>query len=49
VAEIRAGRNHACARLENGAVRCWGFAGYGNANTIGDNETAGSAGFVQVQ
>jgi hypothetical protein len=54
VAEIRADWNHACARLENGAVRCCGFAcygalGYGNANNVGDNETAGSAGLVQLQ
>lgn len=109
VAEIRAGWNHACARWENGAVRCWGFVWlrrprlrqrphnvgdnespsprrrpaaapartfalarrapqlraprprafllgrgrsgrlvYANTNTI-DNETGGSAGFVQVQ
>ena len=35
--------------LDNGRVRCWGFGGngrlgYGNTDTIGDNETPGSVG-----
>ncbi len=44
---ITAGVSHSCALLDNGAVRCWGYAlfgqlGYGNATTIGDTETPGS-------
>src|SRR5687767_7640608 len=45
--EIVAGGSHTCARLDTGAVRCWGDSSYGqlgyaNRNTIGDNETAES-------
>ena len=41
---ITAGDSHTCALLDDGAVRCWGFGangqlGYGNADSIGDNET----------
>ena len=51
--QIDAGREHTCAILPGGAVRCWGFGsagrlGYGNTNTIGDNETPGSAGPVKL-
>ena len=50
---IAAGRDHTCAVLEGGQVRCWGGnaggqLGYGNVNTIGDNETPASAGDVAV-
>lgn len=42
VEQVVAGDNHTCALLEGGAVRCWGYAngalGYGNSNSIGDNE-----------
>ena len=53
VVQLIAGGSHTCALLENGAVRCWGFGllgrlGYGNADTIGDNETPASAGDVDV-
>ena len=39
-------RQHTCALLDDGSVRCWGAAGngqlgYGNADTIGDNEAPG--------
>ncbi len=44
---ISAGGAHTCAVLDDGNVRCWGFGfdgrlGYGNQNTIGDDETPGS-------
>ena len=50
---VSTGAAHSCALLENGTVRCWGFGnagrlGYGNANSIGDNETPGSVGPVQL-
>jgi len=50
---ISAGGAHTCAVLDNGSVRCWGLGdtgqlGYGNANTIGDNEAPGSAGPVDL-
>jgi alpha-tubulin suppressor-like RCC1 family protein len=40
---ITAGSLFSCVLLDNGKVRCWGFGGqgrlgYGNTNTIGDNE-----------
>jgi alpha-tubulin suppressor-like RCC1 family protein len=51
--DVVAGDSHQCAVLEGGRLRCWGnsFAGqlgYGNTNTIGDNETPASAGDVNV-
>ena len=54
---ISAGNGHTCAILDGGAaegtVRCWGFGldgrlGYGNTDTIGDNETPGSVGPVDL-
>ncbi|MEM9463402.1 MAG: hypothetical protein AAGF11_55180 [Myxococcota bacterium] len=53
VAEIVAGGYHTCARLESGAVRCWGEGsqgqlGYGNVDDIGDDETPKSVGSVPV-
>ena len=52
--EISAGSACTCARLENGAVYCWGYGsagrlGYGNTNDIGDNETPTSAGPVSIR
>jgi len=51
--EIAAGGKHTCARLDTGAVRCWGSAqqgrlGYANLVDIGDNEPAGAAGDVDL-
>ncbi len=44
VIDVCAGIGHTCAVLSNGNAKCWGngFAGqlgYGNTNTIGDDET----------
>jgi alpha-tubulin suppressor-like RCC1 family protein len=51
--QITAGGAHTCARLETGAVRCWGYGaqgqlGYGNTNNIGDDEMPASAGDVPL-
>ena len=50
---ISAGRDHTCALLDDGSVRCWGLGndgrlGYGNTTTIGDDETPASAGPVDL-
>lgn len=44
---VRAGEDHNCAVLDDGALRCWGRndfgqLGYGNIQNIGDTETPGS-------
>jgi alpha-tubulin suppressor-like RCC1 family protein len=53
VTQLAAGIEHTCALLNTGAVRCWGLGlygqlGYGNSNSVGDNETPASAGDVTV-
>jgi hypothetical protein len=53
VAELAIGAFHVCVALDTGAVRCWGEGaegalGYGNTQTIGDDETPASAGDVAV-
>ncbi|MCA9592908.1 MAG: S8 family serine peptidase [Myxococcales bacterium] len=50
---LAAGRDHTCALLSSGALRCWGRGlwaplGYGNTESIGDDETPASAGDVPV-
>ncbi len=50
---IVAGGNHTCARLASGPLVCWGLSsngelGYGNTNTIGDDELPSSAGAVDL-
>ncbi len=50
---ITAGGEHTCAILDNDTVRCWGYGafgqlGYGNSDAIGDNETPGAAGPVDL-
>ena len=52
-AALAAAPNHTCVRLDDGKLRCWGFGdsgrlGYANTNTIGDNETPGSIGTVDL-
>ena len=50
---VGAPRQHICGILTDGNVRCWGLGsfgrlGYGNTNTIGDNEDPSTAGNVSV-
>ena len=50
---ISSGGDHTCALLDTRQVRCWGAGangrlGYGNVNDIGDNESPGSAGPVDL-
>lgn len=47
VVQLSLGYGHTCAVLENGDVRCWGQndygqLGYGNTETVGDNEIPAS-------
>ena len=51
--QIGAGSNFTCALLVTGTVRCWGSSdlgelGYGNVDTIGDDETPADAGDVKI-
>jgi alpha-tubulin suppressor-like RCC1 family protein len=53
VAQVVAGRDHSCALLTTGKVRCWGRGtwaptGYGHTKSIGDDETPATAGDVNV-
>ena len=50
---IAAGGNHSCAILDDGSVRCWGFGqdgqlGYASRTSIGDDETPGDVGPVDI-
>jgi alpha-tubulin suppressor-like RCC1 family protein len=50
---IAAGVDQTCAVLDDNSVRCWGGGGdgrlgYGNSDPIGDNETPGTAGPVDL-
>jgi alpha-tubulin suppressor-like RCC1 family protein len=47
VIAIESGRSHTCARLADGGIRCWGAGsfgrlGYGNTDSIGDDELPSS-------
>jgi alpha-tubulin suppressor-like RCC1 family protein len=51
--QVAAGRNHTCALLDTGKVRCWGGnakgqLGYGHTRDIGDDEAPASAGDVPL-
>ncbi|MCB9760464.1 MAG: hypothetical protein H6739_11550 [Alphaproteobacteria bacterium] len=53
VEKLALGANHTCALMDDGAVRCWGFngygqLGYGHTSNIGDNELPASAGDVNL-
>jgi alpha-tubulin suppressor-like RCC1 family protein len=53
VKQVSAGKNHTCALLDNGAVRCWGDGelgqlGYGNVEDIGNDELPSAAGDVDL-
>lgn len=53
VTQLAYSGSHACARLDDGTVSCWGSGsdgqlGHGSTSTIGDNETPASAGSVEV-
>jgi alpha-tubulin suppressor-like RCC1 family protein len=52
VTQIAAGGAHTCALLSTGKVRCWGEGtsglGYGNVNSIGDDENPASAGDLSI-
>lgn len=53
VIQVSAGFDHTCALLDGGQVKCWGEGefgklGYGNTESIGDNETPGTVGVVSV-
>src|SRR5262249_29406613 len=50
---IATGQSQTCGIVDNGTVRCWGEnqygqLGYGNATEIGDNESPGGAGPVDL-
>ena len=50
--QLITGSSHSCARLQGGGVRCWGQGGsrlgYGNYNSIGDDELPTSVGLVSI-
>lgn len=53
IAQIASGDHHNCTTLDNGSVRCWGRGstgrlGYGNTDTVGDDENPSTAGDVNV-
>ncbi|MDH5672520.1 MAG: hypothetical protein OEZ06_10250 [Myxococcales bacterium] len=51
--KVVVGWSHSCALMNEGVVRCWGSAdkgrlGYGNLESIGDDESPWSAGHVNI-
>jgi alpha-tubulin suppressor-like RCC1 family protein len=53
VVQISAGAQHTCVLLEDGNVKCWGqgghgILGYGNEESIGDDEVPSDVGTVEV-
>lgn len=50
---LELGWNHACVRLIDGGLRCWGWGdsgrlGYASVTTIGDDEVPSAVGFVSA-
>jgi len=50
---VATGRYHSCAVQVDASVRCWGYGGdgalgYGNASSVGDDETPASVGPVNI-
>src|SRR5688500_5708208 len=50
---LDSGRYHTCAVVPPGDVRCWGYGaygslGYGNRQSIGDDETPADGGTVEI-
>jgi cysteine-rich repeat protein len=53
VTQIDSGQDHSCAALNSGDVVCWGSGGsgrlgYGDTDTIGDDEDPSEAGLVNI-
>ena len=53
IVQVTVGEFHSCVLFNNGKIRCWGQGstgplGYGNNESIGDDETPASAGDVPV-
>lgn len=53
VLQVSAGATHTCAVFEGGNVACWGNGGsgrlgYGNTDTLGDDEAPDAGGFVDL-
>ena len=51
--QLAVGRNHTCAVLAGGIVRCWGYGGdgelgYADKSSVGDDETPASVGPVDL-
>lgn len=51
--QLGCGSSHCCTLLKDGTVRCWGLGtlgrlGYGNTDTIGDNELPSTVGPVSL-
>ncbi|HVI04155.1 MAG TPA: DUF4215 domain-containing protein [Enhygromyxa sp.] len=53
IARVAAGHEHTCALIDGGRLRCWGRGefgqlGYGNPNTVGDDEFPSDVGDVAL-
>lgn len=53
IVEVATGNIHACVRYDDGSMRCWGYAhygqlGYANTTNIGDDELPTDVGTVSV-
>ncbi|MFP2908341.1 RCC1 domain-containing protein [Pyxidicoccus sp. 3LFB2] len=53
IVQLHAGDTHTCALLNDGSVRCWGNGGtgrlgYGNTDSVGDNELLSSRGAIPL-